>query len=247
MDCTIQDGNVIQSRFTPVLDGGNAIAWRKREIIFLNPHCLTRETLGSWLAKNLSDFTVTVAGSLEEVLELSSSERPSSLVLFYIGNAAIRSDEVRSTLSSLGTALPEVPVAVIADSKDGDTVREALRVGVKGFIPTSLSGPVVVEAVRLICAGGAYVPAESLLERESEQTRERAEDAEGLLEGFSPRQLQIIECLRRGIANKRIAYELSMSQGTVKVHIRNIMKKLGAQNRTQVVIMTGPGALRRAR
>jgi DNA-binding NarL/FixJ family response regulator len=118
----------------------------------------------------------------------------------------------------------------------------------------------VIEALRLICAGEVYAPTASFLraieqgsdlpgrlptletkvggpssKARSEKERPRAQAD---LLRFSTRQLEILRCLRRGIPNKCIAYELSMSQGTVKVHIRNIMKKLGARNRTQVVIMT---------
>jgi DNA-binding NarL/FixJ family response regulator len=59
-----------------------------------------------------------------------------------------------------------------------------------------------------------------------------------VIEGFTQRQSQILECLRRGMANKLIAYELDMCESTVKVHIRNIMKKLNATNRTQVAYLT---------
>ena len=58
------------------------------------------------------------------------------------------------------------------------------------------------------------------------------------LDSFTPRQLEILNCLRRGLANKMIAYELQMRESTVKIHVRNIMKKLHATNRTQVVSMT---------
>ena len=61
---------------------------------------------------------------------------------------------------------------------------------------------------------------------------------ESLIDGFTRRQSQILDCLRRGMANKLIAYELNMCESTVKVHVRNIMKKLKATNRTQVAYMT---------
>ena len=66
----------------------------------------------------------------------------------------------------------------------------------------------------------------------------QASAGEPLIEGFTQRQSQILDCLRRGMANKLIAYELGMCESTVKVHIRNIMKKLKATNRTQVAYLT---------
>jgi DNA-binding NarL/FixJ family response regulator len=153
-----------------------------------------------------------------------------------------------------------VPVAVLADDEDLDAIMAALRSGARGYIPTNLRPPAVIEAVRLICAGEVYAPTASFLRAieqgsdlsvrmppqeikiggpslKAHSEKERPSADTDLLR-FSSRQLEILRCLRWGIPNKCIAYELSMSQGTVKVHIRNIMKKLGARNRTQVVIMT---------
>ena len=89
--------------------------------------------------------------------------------------------------------------------------------------------------MHLVCAGGTFAPANALLS--SSGARDGAEGAP-LIEGFTQRQAQILDCLRRGMANKLIAYELNMCESTVKVHIRNIMKKLKATNRTQVVYLT---------
>ncbi len=96
---------------------------------------------------------------------------------------------------------------------------------------------VVVEAVRLICAGELFAPLSALLagreldgERHDVQREDRGR--------FPPRQVQILRCLRKGMANKQIAYELGMSEGTVKVHIRRLMQKLEVANRTQIVVRT---------
>jgi DNA-binding NarL/FixJ family response regulator len=115
------------------------------------------------------------------------------------------------------------------------SVREAFELGVRGYIPTSLASPVAIGAVQLVCLGGTFAPAASLL---SQGGSSQASQREPLIEGFTQRQSQILECLRRGMANKLIAYELSMCESTVKVHIRNIMKKLNATNRTQVAYLT---------
>ncbi|HSC05816.1 MAG TPA: response regulator transcription factor, partial [Steroidobacteraceae bacterium] len=87
----------------------------------------------------------------------------------------------------------------------------------------------------MVCVGGTYAPADTLLTQS-----ERAQDLarEPLIQGFTQRQSQILDCLRQGMANKLIAYELNMCESTVKVHIRNIMKKLKATNRTQVAYLT---------
>jgi DNA-binding NarL/FixJ family response regulator len=128
-----------------------------------------------------------------------------------------------------------VPVAILSDYEDPENIRAAFDLGVRGYIPTSLASLVAAQAVHLICAGGTFAPADALLS--SAGTRGGGDGAP-VIEGFTQRQAQILDCLRRGMANKLIAYELNMCESTVKVHIRNIMKKLNATNRTQVVYLT---------
>ena len=137
-------------------------------------------------------------------------------------------------LSAVSAALPATPVALLSHFEDRQSIREAFGLGVRGYIPTSLASMVAVEAVRLICVGGTFAPTVALLC----QSPPRSSAGEPQIGGFTQRQSQILDCLQRGMANKLIAYELNMCESTVKVHIRNIMKKLNATNRTQVAYLT---------
>ncbi|MBR1120425.1 response regulator transcription factor [Bradyrhizobium lablabi] len=122
------------------------------------------------------------------------------------------------------------PVIVVADTGDADQIVRTLKRGVRGYIPSHLPFNIAVEAVRLVKAGGVFVPADSLLGGE----------------GFAPakpevtltkRQIEVVEAIRQGKANKQIAYDLNMSEHTVKLHLRRIMQKLKAHNRTEVAIL----------
>jgi DNA-binding NarL/FixJ family response regulator len=110
----------------------------------------------------------------------------------------------------------------------------ALEVGVKGYIPSAMGLAVCVEAISLALAGGVFISAESLndlhklLTVAENKERRRAEM-------FTPREEEVIDALTQGKPNKIIAYELTLRESTVKVHIRNIMKKLRARNRTEVI------------
>ena len=122
---------------------------------------------------------------------------------------------------------------LISDDEDPDQIVKVLEAGARGFIPSNLPLTVAVEAMRLVRAGGTFVPASSLMAvRRSAEGAAAAKPAGNGM--FTPRQVDVIEALRQGKANKIIAYELEMRESTVKVHVRNIMKKLKATNRTQV-------------
>jgi DNA-binding NarL/FixJ family response regulator len=131
--------------------------------------------------------------------------------------------------------LPEVPVAVLSDFEDAGSIREAFNLGVRGYIPTSLASVVAVEAVHMVCVGGTFAPAAALL---SLTAGSHGSAGKPLIQGFTQRQSQILECMRGSMANKLIGYEVDMCESTVKVHIRNTMKRLKATNRTQVAYMT---------
>jgi DNA-binding NarL/FixJ family response regulator len=125
----------------------------------------------------------------------------------------------------------------LSDEEDPGQVIAALDKGVRGYIPTSLALSVAVEAMHLVRAGGTYIPASSLLScRRTLETKPPADDAGGGV--FTSRQTAVLRALREGKANKLIAYELNMRESTVKVHVRNIMKKLKARNRTEVAFKT---------
>ena len=116
----------------------------------------------------------------------------------------------------------------------------AIQLGARGYLPAGLPFSQAVAAIRLVGDGGTYIPV-CVLAASSEVRRTsptRPVDGSGKPIEFSPRQLQVLERLKQGKQNKIIAYELGMCESTVKVHIRHIMKKLNARNRTQVVLLT---------
>ena len=155
------------------------------------------------------------------------------------GGRALKTDEseIVQALSALRAWTPGVALAVLAEDESAAPTMQAVKAGVRGYIPMSASLEVVVCAIHLIQAGGSYVPALSLdamLAALEQKTAAPAQDA--VL--FSPRQVSVARALRKGTPNKVIAYELNMCESTVKVHVRNIMKKLRATNRTQVAYLT---------
>ena len=125
-----------------------------------------------------------------------------------------------------------IPVVVVSDSDDLDHILGALKRGARGYIPSSLPFNIAVEAVRLVEAGGVFVPASSLVDREKPAAAVKAGIA------LTERQMKVLEEIRHGKANKQIAYALKMSEHTVKLHLRHIMRKLNARNRTEVAVLS---------
>lgn len=132
----------------------------------------------------------------------------------------------------------DVPIIVLSDATTTfipQTVKAALKCGIRGFISAqTFEMKTVSAAIRFVVAGGVFAPVDLLLadDAKAAPVHNEEEPPDGLL---TPRQLTVLSLLQQGKANKIIAYELGMSESTVKVHIRNIMRKMGATNRTQAI------------
>ena len=134
----------------------------------------------------------------------------------------------------LSQIAPRIPIIVLACHNDVQMAKAAIRHGAKGYIPVTLGFDIAIEAVRFVLAGGTYVPIDYLLTRTwRENLPSEAAPASGAL---TARELAVVRAIQQGKSNKVIAYELGMCETTVKVHVRRIMKKLNAKNRTDAAI-----------
>jgi DNA-binding NarL/FixJ family response regulator len=203
-------------------------------IALIDPKPLTRQSIVEMLAKALPDYTKVAASGCEELIETREkvSGRP-RLVIIHIRGAGVLDSWVQNTFELVKLRLPDIPVTVFSDRDDVDDILKALACGVRGYIPTSVEVDVASAALRLVNAGGTFIPAHALRSAPvapngSEGERRGLPDKLDL----TPRELSVIDLLREGKPNKLIAIELKMQESTVKVHVRNIMKKLHVANRT---------------
>lgn len=156
--------------------------------------------------------------------------------LFLLSLSDIDPQGCKSILKALSELAPNAPIVVLADSKHSDWARTAIRNGAKGYIPDTTNFEIAVEAVRFILAGGTYVPIDYLLLPEPPVA-----PAPQMLQRRNPltaSEIRVVRALQEGKPNKVIAYELNICESTVKVHLRNVMKKLKAKNRTEVAVRT---------
>jgi DNA-binding NarL/FixJ family response regulator len=207
-------------------------------VALIDPKALTRGPIGKLLAKAFPEYPLVAASTCEELLETEGIGRP-NLVVVYIRSAGLTNTWVQSALELLRVRLPEASAVVLSDRDDVEEVNRALTQGVLGYIPTSVECEVAVAALRLIGAGGTFVPADALRstaakpDDQPEGGRQRRSDGRDL----TPRELSVIDLLREGKPNKLIARQLDMQENTVKVHVRNILKKLNAANRTHAAFV----------
>ncbi|WP_170152997.1 response regulator transcription factor [Roseiarcus fermentans] len=214
------------------LDGPDAPgiirAWPSDRILVVYDKLFLAECLKSVLQTSLN-APVQICSSLDEICD-EGREGDARLILFLIDT--VKTPDTYDLLRQ-ATAVAKAPVVVLSHSREQRVVREVMQCGAKAYIPMMTGISVAIEAVRFVLAGGTYVPPESLMETGREPVAGLA------LETVNPvtlRELSIIQAIQQGKSNKIIAYELKLCESTVKVHIRNIMRKLNAKNRTAVAV-----------
>jgi DNA-binding NarL/FixJ family response regulator len=167
------------------------------------------------------------------VLELEQRHFPASPEIVILSFTDADSEAGFNALNNLLRLLPGIPIVVLAEKNDSELARTAFRNGAKGYIPFTMGFDIAVEAVRFVLAGGTYVPMDCLLAANC--SGGAAPQSAGRV---TSRELAVARAIWQGKSNKVIAYDLNMCESTVKVHVRNIMKKLKAKNRTEVAIKT---------
>jgi DNA-binding NarL/FixJ family response regulator len=203
-------------------------------IVVIEKRVLIRECLTRCL-RIVSGHAIVSFPDIDSWIEVSDAIMASLIVLCVAGKP--NDPETHAEISRLSRRNNPLPMILLSDEEDPDQIADAIGCGARGYIPTSVSLDVVVEVLRLVRAGGVFVPASSLIaaRRSNDGTAASHQNSDSLL---TARQAAVAEALRRGKANKVIASELNMREGTVKVHVRNIMRKLKARNRTEVAVMT---------
>jgi DNA-binding NarL/FixJ family response regulator len=207
--------------------------------LFIDKQSLSRECVGAHLATHLSEWAFQFAESVRDIPK--SGESPGAfLVILHTHAASLSSAEVASEIRAIKEAAREAPLIVLSDLGEAAEVHMAMQLGARGYLPADLPLAQAAAAIRLVGDGGTYIPAcvlaAALALQRTSQTHPM--DGEGNPIYFSRRQREVLERLKQGKQNKIIAHELNMCESTVKVHIRLLMKKLKARNRTQVVLLT---------
>jgi len=203
-------------------------------LIIADDHPLFRGALREAVSGLLNArVEVAEAGSFDEVAKLLDRGGETDLILLDLSMPGVRGF---SGLMYLRGQYPSVPVVVVSANDDRAVIRRCMDFGASGFIPKTLGIEGMRKAVMSVLKGEVWTPPDVDLSA--------AVDAEsaGLMQRLAtltPQQVRVLMMLSEGMLNKQIAYELSVSEATVKAHVSAILQKLGVESRTQAVIMAG--------
>jgi DNA-binding NarL/FixJ family response regulator len=206
-------------------------------LVIADDHPLFRGALGEAVAGLIERAEIAEAGTFDEVSKLLDQGGEVDLILLDLSMPGVRGF---SGLIYLRAQYPSVPVVVVSANDDSSVIRRCMDFGASGFIPKTLGIETMREAITRVLGGGVWTPPDVDLVCDTD-----AETA-GLmarLATLTPQQVRVLMMLSEGLLNKQIAYELSVSEATVKAHVSAILQKLGVESRTQAVIAAAKIAL----
>jgi DNA-binding NarL/FixJ family response regulator len=204
--------------------------------VVIDPRTLERACFVQCLAQQCAGSQVRDYGCIEDWRRDLGAADLKQVILVNLGSRSIRQEEGRAALSAIVAEADDVPVVMLGASQDIETYIAALDCGASGYIPPCVPFTEIVQATWLAVTGGIFLSRESLLALRR-SAPDRLEGRVNALDAFTERQIAVADALRCGAANKTIAYELSLRESTVKVHIRNIFQKLKATNRTEAAFL----------
>jgi DNA-binding NarL/FixJ family response regulator len=201
------------------------------KIIIADDHPLFRDALKQALEGAGLKLEIDEAGALDKVISaLEAEEGAHDLILLDLKMPGVQGF---SGLVYLRAQYPTIPVVVVSGNEDADVMRRAVALGASGFIPKSSNVQTMRDAVAAVLNGSVWMPpgvsAGGAGDSETDKLALR-------LATLTPQQVRVLIMLREGLLNKQIAYNLSVSEATVKAHVSAILQKLNVESRTQAVI-----------
>jgi len=199
-------------------------------LVIADDHPLFRGALREAVTGLFKRVDIAEAGTFNEVAELLERGSDVDLVLLDLAMPGVRGF---SGLMYLRAQYPGVPVIVVSANDDPAAIRRCMEFGASGFIPKTLGIEAMRGAISRILSGGVWTPPDVDLSAGSD-----AETAALMarMATLTPQQVRVLMMLSEGLLNKQIAYQLGVSEATVKAHVSAILQKLGVESRTQAVI-----------
>ena len=202
-------------------------------ILIADDHPLFREALRGAVQRILPDASLCEADSVDALYGLVEANPDADLLLMDLNMPGAHGF---SALVHLRALHPQLPVVVVSAREEPAVMRRALDHGALGFIPKSADSETIGIAVGQILDGERWAPAAAAsapaMDRDEEAVARR-------LRELTPQQFRVLQMLGEGRLNKQIAWDLGVSEATIKAHVTAVLRKLGVNNRTQAVLMAG--------
>ncbi|MEP3233855.1 MAG: response regulator transcription factor [Hyphomicrobiales bacterium] len=201
-------------------------------IVVADDHPLFRDALSGIISVGFSGASVVSAEDLTTTIKALEETADVDLVLLDLNMPGVQGF---SGLIFLRGQYPTIPIIVVSGSEDLDTIRRSVSLGASGFIPKSSDTDTIKSAMNNVLNGGVWVPDQAAIDNETED--DELLEIASRLSTLTPQQMRVLMMLKEGLLNKQIAYELTVSEATVKAHVSAILQKLDVNSRTQAVIV----------
>ena len=199
-------------------------------LVIADDHPLFRDALRQAVASVVASAKINEAGSFEELTGLLDRETDVDLILLDLTMPGISGF---SGLIYLRAQFPAIPVVIVSASDDSATIRRSMDFGASGFIPKRFGVETLRDAIGKVMRGDVWIPADVDLSVAADPDMMKLRDR---LVTLTPQQVRVLMMLSDGLLNKQIAFELGVSEATIKAHVSAILQKLGVESRTQAVI-----------
>lgn len=207
------------------------------KVLIADDHELFLKGLEMILGDSFPEMQLKLAKDYQDVFNAISTEKDFDLILT---DLAMPGAKWLDAIEKIHATLPDTPIIILSAVFDKEVVQKTIELGAAGYVPKTSSNAVIISAVNLVMSGGVYIPPELLHHAASsefdllKQIDEKPAPADGA-KILSPRQVDVLQLIAKGQSNKQIAYELGLTEGTVKLHVTAILKLLNVYNRTGAV------------
>ena len=202
-------------------------------ILVADDHPLFREALRGVVGRNVPGAELHEADNADGLYAMADAHPDADLLLLDLNMPGAQGF---SALVHLRALHPQLPIVVVSAREEPAVMRRALDHGAVGFIPKSADAATLGQAIATVLEGDRWAPA-SAFAAPAAHPDER--DAARRLRDLTPQQFRVLQMIGSGLLNKQVGYELGVSEATVKAHVTAVLRKLGANNRTQAVLIAG--------
>ncbi|GAB2651450.1 response regulator transcription factor [Vibrio panuliri] len=203
------------------------------KVLIADDHPLFRDAITHILAEKFPDCATQETEDIATTLAVAKQHPDLDLIMLDLNMPGMSG---LNGLLDLISECPTTPVVVVSAENNKQIILQTMAYGAVGFISKSSSKDEISDAISMVLEGNVYLPADILRAQSTSTSKHDSPILPEMLSSLTRRQLMVLKCMTKGEANKQIAYNLNVSETTVKSHVSSILKKLGVTNRVQAVL-----------